>query len=124
MRLPNATPESGGYFPQKAGDKYKDGIVLGNVHTHPTEHTYLGKIAADTGLPITDLYNFKLQYSDEDGDGRRAKWQGANYTVSKSYIDYFSPKGEKYSINNLTTRMKLQAGSFNLFKHSLMNYGK
>ncbi len=124
LDLPNATPESGGYFPQKAGDKYKGGIVLGNVHTHPTEHTYLGKIAADTGLPITDSYNFSLQY-EKDGDGRRAnKWQGANYTVSKYNVDYFSPKGIDYSVNNLTNRRNLQNNKFNLLKHSLQNYGK
>lgn len=124
LNVQNAS-STGGYIPYKAGDKYNnsDRIVLGNVHTHPTEHTYLGKRDIN-GNVVTDQYNFNHQYSDPNADGNRAAWQGANYTISKYNVDYFSPKGKASSINNFTTRRNLERDGTKLLKHSLLQYGK
>jgi RHS repeat-associated protein len=111
-------------FPQKAGDRYAGGIVLANLHTHIVEHTFLGKIAADTKQPITDYYNFNFQYSGSNSDGNRAKWQGANYTIGKFNVDYFSPRGKGDSKNNFMTHNGLLNNSSKLLKHALKNYGK
>ena len=53
-----------------------------------------------------------------------AVWQGANYTISKFNVDYFSPKGKSSSINNFTTRRDLETDATKLLKHSLLQYGK
>jgi len=117
---------NGGYISKKAGDKFgENGIILGNVPTHPTEHEYIGKIAANTGQPIDDQYNFNFQYETDNSDGRRAQlWQGANYTISKYNVDYYSPLGKEASKNNLTTRTKLNNNQYNLLRHALFQYGK
>jgi RHS repeat-associated protein len=116
---------TGGYISQVEGSTYNGKIVLGNVHTHPTEANFLGKVAADTRQSITDAYNFNNQYSTDNADGNRAeRWQGANYTVSKFNVDYYSRQGKSSSVNNLTTREKLQTNKFNLLKYSLIQHGK
>jgi RHS repeat-associated protein len=116
----NATP-TGAYQPYKAGDKYNGGIVLGNAHTHPTEHTYLGT--------FTDSEIFNAQYRGDNADGNRAvgnrtiPGQGANYTIGKYNVDYFSPQGRSSSINNITTRSNLENNKgINLLKHAFQQY--
>lgn len=126
VKVENAT-STGGYVPGKAGDQFQGGnaIILANIHTHPTEHTYLGKTSATTNRPITDLDNFNSQYSAPNSDGNRAvSWQGANYTISKFNVDYFSPQGKTSSVNNITTRSNLNQNNFNLLKHALRQYSK
>ena len=106
----------------RAGDKHHTGgVVLGNAHTHPTEHTYLGKIEKDTGITITDSRNFNNQYVNE-GDGYNAAVYGPTYTISKYNVDYYSPLGKNHSTNNISTRSSLQSNQFKLNRNALFKY--
>lgn len=122
----NASPTSGFHY-GRAGEKLEwniSGFIIANVHTHPTEHEYLGKISGITGKPITDRTNFNEQYQDANADGNRAAWQGANYTISKYSIDYFSPRGKDNSTNNLMKRSELEGNGTKLLRHAILQYKK
>ena len=103
------------------GDPNK--IAIANVHTHPTEDSYLGKITID-GKIVTDQYNFNNQYSVPTGDGNQSKIIGNIFTIAGSNVDFFSYEGKSSSKNNLTTRKELQTGSFNILTYALRNYKK
>jgi RHS repeat-associated protein len=109
-----------------AGDLYNGisgMIVITIIHTHPTEHTYLGKIAAVSGNPITDKDNFDNQYSDPTGDGRTAVTRGSdNYSLNKNNLDFYSSKGKADSKNNLSNSQDLFIDKFNVLEHALKNY--
>ncbi len=102
----------------KAGDRHDNGgIVLGNAHTHPMEHTYIGKNSTE-GI-VTDKMNFNLQYSQNSGDGNRASTNGPTYTISKNNVNYFSPKGINHSTNNVSSTPNLINNNFNLNRNAL-----
>lgn len=112
----------------KAGDWHKGCKILANVHTHPVEHIYIGKIAKDTNKPITDDYNYMNQFKKDSqgypGDGLTAVTEKtARYTIGKFNVDFFSPYGKAAGTNNLVMTPELTYGKFNILKHALEVYG-
>ncbi len=115
------------YNPSNAGEPFNgdpNKITIANIHTHPSEHTFLGKKLADGSGTVTDNYNFNNQYSVPGGDGKNAQTIGNIYTMSNFNIDFFSQDGKKSSVNNISSRKNLQNGQFNLLIHALKNFKK
>lgn len=85
--------------------------ALAIIHTHPEEALFWRK-AGNRAI-------FDTQYSRSDGDGYT---KVPLYSIGYTEVDYYSPKGKRYSKNGLCSNDDLLHGRFNILKHALREY--